>query len=223
MPKQARRTSREALPWRVILSSRNVWALTVSYFAFGYVSYIFFTWFFIYLNTVRGLDLKASAFFGMLPFLAMATFSPLGGYISDRLTKRYGKRMGRCGIPVASMAVAAGFIALCDAGAGCPRGQHRAGGRRRRTVSLDELLLVRHRRHRRPFRGIGFRRNEHGEPDRRHGDGFPDARAGQRLRLALVLSGGGRPLPGGVAGVAVGGPQPGTVPESAEDAIETAQ
>jgi ACS family glucarate transporter-like MFS transporter len=108
--KQAALDSGEALPWRVILGSREVWALTVSYFAFGYVSYIFFTWFFIYLNKVRGLDLKASAIFGMLPFLAMATFSPLGGYISDRLTKRYGKRAGRCGLSVVSMAVAAGFI-----------------------------------------------------------------------------------------------------------------
>jgi ACS family glucarate transporter-like MFS transporter len=110
MPKQKAPDGGEALPWSVILASRNVWALTVSYFAFGYVAYIFFTWFFIYLNRVRGLDLKASAIFGMLPFLAMATLSPLGGYISDRLTKRYGKRVGRCGISVVSMALAAGFI-----------------------------------------------------------------------------------------------------------------
>ena len=96
----------------MILGSRNVWALTASYFAFGYVSYIFFTWFFIYLNTVRGLDLKASAFFGMLPFLAMATFAPLGGYASDRLTGRFGKRVGRCGVSAVAMFVAAGFIVL---------------------------------------------------------------------------------------------------------------
>ncbi|MFN7994518.1 MAG: MFS transporter [Bryobacteraceae bacterium] len=102
--------NRQALPWRVILASRDVWALTVSYFAFGYVAYIFFTWFFIYLNTVRGLDLKASAFFGMLPFLAMATFSPLGGYLSDRLVKRYGKRVARTGLPVFAMALAGAFI-----------------------------------------------------------------------------------------------------------------
>ena len=95
------------LAWGTILGSRNVWALTISYFAFGYASYIFFTWFFIYLNTVRGLDLKASALFGMLPFLAMAAFAPLGGYISDRLTKHYGKRVGRSGLPVVSMAIAA--------------------------------------------------------------------------------------------------------------------
>jgi ACS family glucarate transporter-like MFS transporter len=110
MPTQAPLAGGAALPWCVILGSRDVWALTVSYFAFGYVSYIFFTWFFIYLNKVRGLDLKASAIFGMLPFLAMATFSPLGGYISDRLTRRFGKRVGRCGISVVCMAVAAGFI-----------------------------------------------------------------------------------------------------------------
>ena len=101
-----------ALPWSVILRSRNVWALTVSYFSFGYVSYIFFTWFFIYLNTVRGLNLKASALFGMLPFLAMATFSPFGGYVSDRLTRRFGKRPGRCSTSVVSMAVASGFIVM---------------------------------------------------------------------------------------------------------------
>lgn len=112
LPKQAPLAGGEALPWGVILGSRNVWALTVSYFAFGYVSYIFFTWFFIYLNKVRGLDLKASAAFSMLPFLAMATFSPLGGYLSDRLTRRYGKRIGRCGISAVCMAVAAGFIVL---------------------------------------------------------------------------------------------------------------
>jgi ACS family glucarate transporter-like MFS transporter len=109
---QAIRESRDALSWSVILGSRNVWALTASYFAFGYVSYIFFTWFFLYLSTVRGLDLKASAFFGMLPFLAMATFSPLGGYISDRVTELCGKRAGRCGISALSMAVASGFIVL---------------------------------------------------------------------------------------------------------------
>jgi ACS family glucarate transporter-like MFS transporter len=103
---------RESLSWRMILSDRNVWALTVSYFAFGYVSYIFFTWFFIYLNTVRGLDLKASAFFGMLPFLAMAVFSPVGGYLSDRLARRFGRRVGRCGIPVVTMAAAGVFIVL---------------------------------------------------------------------------------------------------------------
>ncbi len=101
-----------ALPWRTILGSRDVLAVSLSYFCYGYVAYIFFTWFFIYLSTVRGLDLKSSSYYGMLPFLAMAICSPLGGWISDRLTKRFGKRAGRCGIAAVSILFSAVFLAL---------------------------------------------------------------------------------------------------------------
>jgi ACS family glucarate transporter-like MFS transporter len=100
------------LPWRAILRSRNVLTVTASYFTYGYVAYIFFTWLFIYLSKVRGLDLKASAFYGMLPFLAMAICSPLGGWINDRLTRRYNKRIGRCGVAAFGLAGSAAFVAL---------------------------------------------------------------------------------------------------------------
>jgi ACS family glucarate transporter-like MFS transporter len=100
------------LPWGEIIGNKNVLAITVSYFCYGYVAYIFFTWFFSYLNNVRGLNLKSSAYYGMLPFIAMATCSPLGGWIADRLTKRYGKRVGRCGVAGASIALAGVFLAL---------------------------------------------------------------------------------------------------------------
>jgi len=100
------------LPWKTILASKNVLAITLSYFCYGYVAYIFFTWFFSYLSTVRGLDLKSSSYYGMLPFLAMATCSPLGGWIGDRASKRYGKRTGRCGVACAGMALSAVFLAF---------------------------------------------------------------------------------------------------------------
>jgi ACS family glucarate transporter-like MFS transporter len=48
----------------------------------------------------------------MLPFLAMAACCPIGGAISDRLTRWRGKRVGRCGIAVVSIALAGGFIAF---------------------------------------------------------------------------------------------------------------
>jgi ACS family glucarate transporter-like MFS transporter len=104
--------ARRALPWGTILGNKNILAITLSYFSFGYVAYIFFTWFFIYLSRVRGLDLKASAFYSMLPFIAMASCSPLGGWIADILVKRYGKRAGRCGVAVFGMALSAVFLAL---------------------------------------------------------------------------------------------------------------
>jgi ACS family glucarate transporter-like MFS transporter len=100
------------LRWRDILRQRSVLLLSLSYFCFGYVAYIFFTWFFSYLSTVRGLDLKSSGMYGTLPFIAMAIASPLGGYMSDRLAARFGGRRGRC-IPASiSMLFAGLFVAL---------------------------------------------------------------------------------------------------------------
>jgi ACS family glucarate transporter-like MFS transporter len=111
-----RRSSEDAavagpLPWKTIISSKEVWGLTFSYFCYGYVAWIFFSWFYKYLATVRGLDLKSSAFYSILPFLAMALASPLGGFVSDLLSKSRGKRVGRCGLAVFSMALAGAFIA----------------------------------------------------------------------------------------------------------------
>ena len=95
-----------------ILGNRQILLVTLSYFAYGYAAYIFFTWFFIYLSSVRGLNLRESSYYTMLPFIAMAIGSPLGGWISDRLTKAYGKRVGRCGLAAAGIGLCAIFIAL---------------------------------------------------------------------------------------------------------------
>ena len=105
-------SGRTAPPWRRIVGNRNVRVVTLAYFTFGYASYIFFTWFFTYLNRVRGLDLRASAIYSTIPFLAMAICSPLGGWVADVLAKRYGRRVGRCGVAVFGMALAAVFLAL---------------------------------------------------------------------------------------------------------------
>jgi ACS family glucarate transporter-like MFS transporter len=100
------------VPWGAIFRSKEVLAVTGSYFSFCYVAYLFFSWFFTYLREVRGLNLNASAVYGMLPFMAMTICSPVGGWISDSLTQRYGKRIGRCGIGVAGLALTAVFLAV---------------------------------------------------------------------------------------------------------------
>ncbi len=99
------------LSWREILTNRNLLAVTFSYFCYGYAAYIFFSWFFIYLNDVRGLNLRQSSYYTTLPFLAMAIGSPLGGWISDRLTRKWGKRIGRCGVAAGGIFLSAIFIA----------------------------------------------------------------------------------------------------------------
>jgi MFS transporter, ACS family, glucarate transporter len=106
------RTAETLVSWKRVVQSRDVWAVTISYFCYGYVAWIFFSWFYRYLAKVRGLDLKASALYSMLPFLAMLICCLLGGTINDHLTKRYGSRVGRCGLAACGMAIAAAFIAL---------------------------------------------------------------------------------------------------------------
>jgi len=103
---------RALIPWARVLKSKEVWAISVSYFCYGYVAWIFFSWFYRYLAKVRGLDLKASALYTMLPFLAMLVGCLLGGAINDRLTKWRGPRVGRCGLAACAICVAGVFIAL---------------------------------------------------------------------------------------------------------------
>jgi ACS family glucarate transporter-like MFS transporter len=104
--------ARPPIPWRLILANRDVWALTISYFTFGYVVWIFFSWFFIYLAEVRGLNLKTSALYSMLPFIAMTVCCLLGGVINDAIVKRHGLRLGRCGLPVVALLLTAVFLVL---------------------------------------------------------------------------------------------------------------
>jgi MFS family permease len=60
-----------------------------------HLGWIFFRWFYLYMVQVRELDLRASAYFTMLPFLCRTIFFLVGGALSDRLTRKHGHRTGR--------------------------------------------------------------------------------------------------------------------------------
>ncbi len=101
-----------ALTWKEIFSNKDLMIVTASYFTYGYAAFIFFAWFYNYLNDVRGVNLKSSAWLSTLPFIAMAIGSVLGGWISDMLTKAYGKRVGRCYLAAVAIGLAAILIAM---------------------------------------------------------------------------------------------------------------
>ena len=103
---------RAKISWASILTNKDILVVTFSYFCYGYAAYIFFSWFFIYLSSVRGLNLRESSYYTMLPLLAMAAGSPLGGWLSDRFTRTHGKRTGRCGVAAVGIGFSAIFIAL---------------------------------------------------------------------------------------------------------------
>lgn len=107
--------SGEGIPtvsWRAIFHRRDLPALMIGYFSFGYIAWIFFSWFFLYMAQVRGFDLKASARYAMLPFLSMTIFCLMGGALSDGLTKKYGLRVGRCMVASVALALTSVFLVL---------------------------------------------------------------------------------------------------------------
>jgi ACS family glucarate transporter-like MFS transporter len=105
-------SSKTEISWRAIFHRRDLPALMLGYFSFGYVAWIFFSWFFLYMAQVRGFDLKASAQYAMLPFLSMTVCCLAGGALSDRLTGKYGLRVGRCGLASVALILTAIFLVL---------------------------------------------------------------------------------------------------------------
>lgn len=108
----ARETEKQGISWGAIFHRRDLAALMVGYFGFGYIAWIFFSWFFLYMAQVRGFDLKASARYAMLPFLSMTVFCLAGGALSDRLTRAYGLRVGRCALASVALFFTAVFLIL---------------------------------------------------------------------------------------------------------------
>jgi ACS family glucarate transporter-like MFS transporter len=86
-----------------LFKNRNVFLLSVSYFCYGYVFYIFVFWLFLYLTDVRGFTILEGGFFTSLPFIVGGIAAPVGGYITDRLSIRIGRRWGRRWMGLAGM------------------------------------------------------------------------------------------------------------------------
>lgn len=107
--------STRAVPWLRLFTSKEIIALTLSYFALGYVAWIFFGWFYIYLAQARGLNLKSSAVYSMLPPIGMTIGCLLGGVTSDWLVKRTSPRIGRSVFAACCFALTAVFLVLGSA------------------------------------------------------------------------------------------------------------
>ncbi len=102
----------EHVPWKAILTTPTVWWLTISYTCLGYVAYIYMSWFYLYLVNVRGFAVLQGAFFASAPFIAMTIFCPLGGWVTDRLSEKYGINWGRASVGGTGMILAAFFIII---------------------------------------------------------------------------------------------------------------
>ncbi|XP_072965903.1 probable anion transporter 4, chloroplastic isoform X1 [Typha angustifolia] len=74
-----------SIPWRLILSKAPVWALIISHFCHNWGTFILLTWMPTYYNQVLKFNLTESGLFCVLPWLTMAVFANIGGWIADTL------------------------------------------------------------------------------------------------------------------------------------------
>jgi MFS transporter, ACS family, glucarate transporter len=97
-------------PWRALLSGRNLYAICAMYFAFGYGLYFYFTWLPTYLIKELGFSQFSGGMFAALPFLLAGLADLGGGMLTDRLSRDYGLRVGRCYLGSASFACGSGLL-----------------------------------------------------------------------------------------------------------------
>jgi len=109
---------RPKLEWAKLLRQRNLVLLTLSYFCLNYFEYIFFYWLYYYFGEVRHMGKSESAQYVTIVMLTSMVMMPLGGWISDRLTARYGNKKGRRIVPLATMALSAVLLYVGAGGLG---------------------------------------------------------------------------------------------------------
>jgi ACS family glucarate transporter-like MFS transporter len=100
------------VPWRTFRQTPTIWWLVISYSCLGYVAYVYLSWFYLYLVNVRGFNVLLGGIYASAPFLAMLVFCPLGGWVTDRLTARYGVTTGRAVAGMTGMVLAGSAIAV---------------------------------------------------------------------------------------------------------------
>ncbi len=99
-------------PWRRLLTDPNLLLLTLGYFTAGYFEYIFFYWIYYYFGEIRHMGPSQSAIYTTALFLTWMAMTPLGGWISDRLVQRYGRKAGRRLVPIVGLSLSAILLYL---------------------------------------------------------------------------------------------------------------
>ena len=103
-------------PGNAFLKSRSVIALCLMYFTQTYGFYFYITWFPTYLKN-QGFTSTVLSLFSGLPLILSVVADLLGGVTTDAISKRWGLRVGRCGVGGAALALAG--LAILESAA-CP-------------------------------------------------------------------------------------------------------
>jgi len=101
---------RGAVPWKAMARSRTLLALCLMYMSAIYGWYFYLTWLPTYLMRARGFGMREVGWLAALPYLGLGAGVLGGGFLSDRLSRRWPARRARrlpglAGPPLAACAV----------------------------------------------------------------------------------------------------------------------
>ncbi len=105
----SKKSERTSLTSNLLLltSNKQFWLICGMYFFYAFGSWFFFSWFPTFMELGRGFDKTELTYAVAVPFIMSMIGNIAGGHLTDRLTKRYGVKIGRKALGSTSLAVSA--------------------------------------------------------------------------------------------------------------------
>lgn len=98
---------KQKLNWAIVIRNRQFWTICAMYFFYAFGSWFFFSWFPTFMELGRGFDKSELTYAVAVPFVMSMIGNISGGYLTDRLTKKYGLKIGRKALGSTSLLVSA--------------------------------------------------------------------------------------------------------------------
>ena len=90
-----------------LTSDKNFWLICGMYFFYAFGSWFFFSWFPTFMELGRGFEKSELTYAVAVPFIMSMIGNIAGGHLTDKLTQKYGIKVGRKALGSTSLAVSA--------------------------------------------------------------------------------------------------------------------
>ena len=105
-------TEKVSIPWKSLLSSKQFWLILSMYFFYAFGSWFFFSWFPTFMELGRGFEKDQLTYAIAVPFVMSMIGNISGGYLTDKLSAKYGLKVGRKALGSSSLIISAIFMFL---------------------------------------------------------------------------------------------------------------
>lgn len=95
------------LSWSSLLRNRQFWLLCGMYFFYAFGSWFFFSWFPTFMELGRGFGKSELTYAVAVPFVMSMMGNIAGGHLTDKLSRKFGIKIGRKALGSSSLAVSA--------------------------------------------------------------------------------------------------------------------